>query len=673
MVIFSESELAHFIKERHSRRAHSDTSARQMASTLDDSAAQKPWHRAAATLVPKFNAAIIIAQRHQRHQTLLTVALGATRWRRKAAANKESKASSQLTGNIFPPADDQLACTMIARSHAAASKIAAVFRGRQARRLLRNTQGKDVAGKIGLSKLTALERWELRGVVLSAVRVHTLRQRELERQVAIRRGTEPDGNNGSSRPSSFWSLARSGLATGMAAVRGPSTRLTTDEAEVEAVIEVAAQAAEHRWRIAHFSAGFTSSARLLHEKSFRRMTQVEGGDVTTQVDSNAQALAMRRWEQGDEELYEASRLYERFQNRSSPQVRQQLNAWWTWAQSTFAADVSNTPRGTSRPVHEHLLVFVSEAMYNAVMIRINRALLDPDEPWDQEEAEELVQEAWLSDTHGRGKTMSRTEWNDSLFELADMWTLTTEANEYAEFLMRLLEHVRNADSTSCSFVWNSFGMNLDEATLRSARLALGREREARSCTHRLFRSAQLLQGLWRKKLAAKEYKKHRLNFTSAQLIQGMLRKKIAARQARSATDDQAFLTQSTAKSSQAVLPSSFLPLSTALTSGATVDQAFLTQSIAKSSQALLPSPFLPSSMPPTSGHATPNGELGLHGLRLNTRGISTSPMPNLQQDSRFMTVKKKRPPSSPLPNLQQLPRFMSVKERPPSSLRQRSA
>ena len=53
------------------------------------------------------------------------------------------------------------------------------------------------------------------------------------------------------------------------------------------------------------------------------------------------------------------------------------------------------------------------------------------------QATRLCEEAWAADSRGQDH-MSRTMFNDSLFELADMWTLTTEAAEYAEFLEKLL-------------------------------------------------------------------------------------------------------------------------------------------------------------------------------------------------------------------------------------------
>ena len=587
-----------------------------------DALDEMQWQRAAANLQPKFNASMTIVRRHQQHQASLIVALGTSRWRRKVAANAEHRSSSQATGGARATSQSigrllLLSPRTIAASHAAASRIAATFRGRQARKLLaylRNTHGQIVFGKIKDGDLKAEERWQLRGMILAAVRVHGLRQRAQQRQSVGTHGGAPEtAGISSSQPNGVWSLARNGLVTDMGALRDPSKRLADEQADVEVVVEVAAKAADHRWRVAQFSTNFTSAARLLHESSFRRLSTVEGG-VTTQVESKDAAAALRRWQQGDEEHYEGARLMERFKNRNHPQVRKQLNKWWDWTHQRFSDAVSEN-------VACRLLMTINQRMYTSVMLLINRALLDPDETWDQEEAEDLIEQAWLSDTHGRGKYMNRTEWNDSLFELTDMWTLTTESNEYAEFLERLLDHVRDLESHQPgSFVWVAFG--LSEEVQRSSRHTLGREREARSNTHRLFRSAQLIQGLWRKKQVATQYKmRSHLIFKSAQLIQGMLRTNMANK-------------YKTQMGQQLNKRGSNL--------------------ISESSPTVLA--VCSSSTPSTHSTSFAMPRLMLHARNLvQTKGLKSTSL------------------KIGLPNIHQDARYMKVKQRPPSSLRQRSA
>jgi len=63
--------------------------------------------------------------------------------------------------------------------------------------------------------------------------------------------------------------------------------------------------------------------------------------------------------------------------------------------------------------------------------------------WDEEEATADVEDDWRRDVqrdaHGGG--MGREAFMDGLFELADMWTETIDAGEYAEFLWSLLHRV----------------------------------------------------------------------------------------------------------------------------------------------------------------------------------------------------------------------------------------
>ena len=53
---------------------------------------------------------------------------------------------------------------------------------------------------------------------------------------------------------------------------------------------------------------------------------------------------------------------------------------------------------------------------------------------EAEEAE--TEEAWEEESNGMGH-LRHSQFNDSLFELVDMWTTTTETAEYVDVLRRL--------------------------------------------------------------------------------------------------------------------------------------------------------------------------------------------------------------------------------------------
>ena len=190
-----------------------------------------------------------------------------------------------------------------------------------------------------------------------------------------------------------------------------------------------------RWRSVGIGVRFASAARLMHEHNRRRL-QEHGNALTTASDAKALEM-LKRWQQGDETMYEEQRLAERFNNRTDEGVRTALNIWWTFALQTMHDDqpppdadspsrknwlavsqsvkVSDTWSATFKNLSQTL----SHDAYVAMFLRIHKALLDEDDEWDEVEAEELIEEAWLSDTKGRGDRMSRTEFNDSLFELAE--------------------------------------------------------------------------------------------------------------------------------------------------------------------------------------------------------------------------------------------------------------
>ena len=56
----------------------------------------------------------------------------------------------------------------------------------------------------------------------------------------------------------------------------------------------------------------------------------------------------------------------------------------------------------------------------AWQVRICKALLEEDEAWDEAEARALTEGAWREDARGM-RAISRSMFNDSLFELTDMW------------------------------------------------------------------------------------------------------------------------------------------------------------------------------------------------------------------------------------------------------------
>ena len=86
---------------------------------------------------------------------------------------------------------------------------------------------------------------------------------------------------------------------------------------------------------------------------------------------------------------------------------------------------------------------VYEHKYRQLIKRLCELMLPP--PYDEDEAEEVAMEAWQADSRGLGY-MSQTMLYDAMFELCDMWTLTTEPAEYVTFLARLSTSLADFES-----------------------------------------------------------------------------------------------------------------------------------------------------------------------------------------------------------------------------------
>ena len=59
---------------------------------------------------------------------------------------------------------------------------------------------------------------------------------------------------------------------------------------------------------------------------------------------------------------------------------------------------------------------------------------------DPTEARKCVRDEWKTDCKGGG-VIGRLDLNDCLFEMADVWTRTVRAEEYALFLRLLFDHI----------------------------------------------------------------------------------------------------------------------------------------------------------------------------------------------------------------------------------------
>jgi hypothetical protein len=163
---------------------------------------------------------------------------------------------------------------------------------------------------------------------------------------------------------------------------------------------------------------------ILKRIQIHRLSRLSDIAILT-VDSVEALEKLRKWEQGDKSLYSIEALEARYKNRTNKEVYRYLSIWWASAMALESQ--FGSPQAT----------VMSKAVYLTIYIRVSKGLLEAEsEGWDEAALAHLVEEAWEEESNGMGH-LRRSQFNDSLFELVDMWTNTTEAAEYVDVLRRL--------------------------------------------------------------------------------------------------------------------------------------------------------------------------------------------------------------------------------------------
>ena len=147
------------------------------------------------------------------------------------------------------------------------------------------------------------------------------------------------------------------------------------------------------------------------------------GKIVTEVSADASAVEF--WRQGDASLSTAEALRQRFALRTEPRVVGALQHFWEAALRSIQS---------SGDVSAHTLSFEG---YSKLLLRVYRVLM---EEWDAEDADQCIQDDWKNDAKGRDE-LGREGFMDALFELADTWCKTINAEEYISFLNDLFERV----------------------------------------------------------------------------------------------------------------------------------------------------------------------------------------------------------------------------------------
>ena len=174
----------------------------------------------------------------------------------------------------------------------------------------------------------------------------------------------------------------------------------------------------------HALGAVQAAGSILKRVHIHRLSEISCCALTLEVQSQEQLQQLHKWEQGNTAMYSAEAVEARYKNRTNKEVHRELNMWWDSALAHFGS-----PEAT----------VMCRDMYLKMYVLASSAVLEREsEDLDEAELVRIIEEAWESESGGQG-FLTRSRFYDSLFELVDMWTETTEAAEYVEFLRWLHE------------------------------------------------------------------------------------------------------------------------------------------------------------------------------------------------------------------------------------------
>mmetsp|Transcript_37762 Transcript_37762/g.99857 ORF Transcript_37762/g.99857 Transcript_37762/m.99857 type:complete len:467 (+) Transcript_37762:124-1524(+) len=216
-------------------------------------------------------------------------------------------------------------------------------------------------------------------------------------------------------------------------------------------------------------------------------------NAVVQTVASAEEMAkLQFWQQGDASMYSFENVEQRYQNRFDSDVLHLINTYW-WPTCLRAMPIAAWDGDA------HRTWTVPQENYVLMISKISKALLEADGAWNEEEARILSEEAWVSDTHGTGK-LTRTLFCDSIFEVADMWTISVACDECVRFLTRLFEAVGREELDR----WKSYDAI---RSLMQANAPPKVERLERRVGHRRRRAAVVIQKHGRRKGGARKFGK----------------------------------------------------------------------------------------------------------------------------------------------------------------------
>lgn len=163
-----------------------------------------------------------------------------------------------------------------------------------------------------------------------------------------------------------------------------------------------------------------TTAMLAERDEARRKKLKETARKQLKILSGYSALEQEKLvNQGDFEMYSDEALEKRFQLRGDKQINRLLDKWWTGAFRYFDLDKSG-----ALDKEEYAMFYTN--LYK---------LLDEDDEIGASDREESMSDDFESDSNNDQKVQAM-EFKNSVFELADTWTYSTDKTEYIKFLTK---------------------------------------------------------------------------------------------------------------------------------------------------------------------------------------------------------------------------------------------
>ncbi|KOO22721.1 hypothetical protein Ctob_008296 [Chrysochromulina tobinii] len=168
----------------------------------------------------------------------------------------------------------------------------------------------------------------------------------------------------------------------------------------------------------------------------------EGGRVVAEVATAEDLQKLELWQQGDSSLATEQKMLERHKLRFDRRVLEVLQAFWEASQRSIQSD----DRGDACEV-------LSKEAHANMLKRVYRVMI---KNYNEVEAEQSIAEDWVRDAKGKD-WLTRKQFQDALFELADTWTRGICPYEYTAFLWRLHDQltttVRDANGHILAYAW----------------------------------------------------------------------------------------------------------------------------------------------------------------------------------------------------------------------------